>query len=50
MVHIQGLEERVNVFFLRVEVRIKHSIGVGQDGHGLISLRITLTGKKKQSF
>ena len=44
VVHVQGLEERVNVLLLGVEVRIEHPVGVGQDRHRLSHPNSTFTG------
>ena len=35
VVHVQGVEERVHVFFLGVVAGVEHSVGVGQDWHCL---------------
>lgn len=44
MVGVESVEERVYVFFLRVVGRVKYSIGVCKDGHGLCEVIFTFTG------
>ena len=44
VVDVESLEERVDVFLLGVVGRVKDSVGVGEDGHGLSERRGTFTG------
>ena len=44
VIGVEGLEEGVDVFFLRVVGGIEYSVGIGQDRHGLYFKRGTLTG------